>query len=225
MPRAGLSHQRVVAEAAAVADEFGLEQLTLAAVADRFGVTVPSLYKHINGLEALKRDLAAVAVRELTVAMSTAAVGRAGRDALHAIANAIRDYAHSHPGLYAASVRGPGPEDAELIAANEAALAIFMAALSGYGITDYSSQFGQLLDRTAPPAPQDERSIQDAIDAIRSLRAVIHGFVTLEATGGFGLPRSLDATYTRLIDSLDTAFRTWSAAGDTTDHPGSAPTS
>ena len=35
MPRAGLSHQRVVAEAAAVADEFGLEQLTLAAVADR----------------------------------------------------------------------------------------------------------------------------------------------------------------------------------------------
>lgn len=99
MPSGGLSHQRVVAEAAAVADEFGLEQLTLAAVADRFGVTVPSLYKHINGLEALKRDLAVVAVRELTVAMSTAAVGRAGRDALHAIANAIRDYAHSHPGL------------------------------------------------------------------------------------------------------------------------------
>ena len=225
MPRAGLSHQRVVAEAAAVADEFGLEQLTLAAVADRFGVTVPSLYKHINGLEALKRDLAVVGVRELTVAMSTAAVGRAGRDALHAIADAIRDYAHSHPGLYAASVRGPGPEDAELIAANEAALAIFMAALRGYGITDYSSQFGQLLDRAAPPAPQDERSLQDAIDAIRSLRAVIHGFVTLEATGGFGLPRSLDATYTRLIDSLDTAFRTWPAAGDATDHPDSVPTS
>jgi AcrR family transcriptional regulator len=218
MPRAGLSHQRVVAEAAAVADEFGLEQLTLAAVADRFGVTVPSLYKHIKGLEALKRDLAVVGVRELTVVMSTAAVGRAGRDALHALANAIRDYAHSHPGLYAASVRGPGPEDGELIAANEAALAIFMAALRGYGITDYSSQFGQLLDRAAPPAPQDERSLQDAIDAVRSLRAAIHGFVTLEATGGFGLPRSLDATYTRLIDCLDTAFTAWSSAPDASDN-------
>ena len=33
MPRAGLTHQRVVALAAAVADEIGLEQLTLAAVA------------------------------------------------------------------------------------------------------------------------------------------------------------------------------------------------
>jgi len=207
-----------------VADAFGLERLTLAAVAERFGVTVPSLYKHIDGLEALKRDLAVMGVRELTVAMSTAAVGRAGRDALHAIANAIRDYAHSHPGLYAASVRGPGPGDAELIAANEAALAIFMAALSGYGITDHSSRFGQLLDRTAPAAPQDERSLRDAIDAVRSLRAAVHGFVTLEATGGFGLPRSLDATYTRLIDSLDTAFRTWPAARAATDHPDRAPT-
>jgi AcrR family transcriptional regulator len=224
MPRAGLSHQRVVADAAAVADEFGLEQLTLAAVADRFGVTVPSLYKHISGLEALKRDLAVMGVRELTVAMSTAAVGRAGRDALHAVADAIRDYAHSHPGLYAASVRGPGPDDDELIAANEASLAIFMATLSGYGITDHSSQFSQLLDRTAPSAPQDERSLHDAIDAVRSLRAAIHGFVTLEATGGFGLRRSLDATYTRLIDSLDSAFRTWPTAGDATEHPDSAAT-
>ena len=62
-----------------------------------------------------------------------------------------------------------------------------------------------------PPAQLADRSLQDAVDAVRSLRAVIHGFVTLEAAGGFGLPRSLDATYTRLIDSLDIAFRAWPA--------------
>ena len=219
MPRAGLTHERVVTEAAAVADELGLEQLTLAAVAERFAVTVPSLYKHVGGLDALKRDLGVLGVRDLTVAMSTAAVGRAGRDALHAIANAVREYAHSHPGLYAASVRGPAPEDAELVAANEAALAIFLAALAGYGITGDSSQFGELLDRKAPRPHQDERSLQDAIDAIRALRAAIHGFVTLEATGGFGLPRSLDATYTRLIDCLDTAFTTWTSAREPSDNP------
>ena len=221
MPRAGLTHQRVVAQAAAVADEIGLEQLTLAAVAQRFGVTVPSLYKHINGLEALKRDLALLGVRELTVAMSTAAVGRAGRDALHAIAKAVRDYAHSRPGVYAASVRGPRPEDAALVAANEGALAIFLAALSGYGITGDSGQFGELLNRKVPRGQQDEGSLRDAVDAIRMLRAAIHGFVTLEATGGFGLPRSLDATYTRLIDSLDTAFRTWARTRDDSDNPDS----
>jgi hypothetical protein len=37
----------------------------------------------------------------------------------------------------------------------------------------------------------------------------MHGFVTLEAAGGFGLPRSVDATYTRLIDGLDAVFATW----------------
>lgn len=210
MPRVGLTHERVVAEAAVVADEVGLDRLTLAAVAQRFGVAVPSLYKHVGGLDALKRDLAELGVRELTAAISTAAVGRAGRDALHAIANAYRDYAKAHPGRYAATVRGPAPEDAKLVAANEALLAILLAALGGYGITGDSSSFGRLLRRKAPTAPPDERSENDAIDAIRTLRAVIHGFVTLEAAGGFGLQRSLDATYSRVMDALDTAFTAWS---------------
>jgi len=80
MPRAGLTPQRVVQEAGAVADATGLDRLTLAAVADRFGVAIPSLYKHVNGLDGLRRDLAVLATRELTAVLSRAAVGRAGRD-------------------------------------------------------------------------------------------------------------------------------------------------
>jgi AcrR family transcriptional regulator len=211
MPRVGLTPERLVAGAASVADELGFDRLTLAAVAKRFGVTVPSLYKHVNGLDALKRDIAVLAVRELTAAMSSAAVGRAGRDALHAIADACREYAKAHPGRYAASMRGPTSGDAELIAANEAALTVYLAALADYGISGDAGGFGRMLNGTPH---LDERSVNDAIDAIRSLRAVIHGFVTLEATGGFGLQRSLDETYTRLIDLLDAAFTAWSGLGD-----------
>ncbi len=187
MPRAGVTHERVVAEAAAVADEVGLERLTLAAIAQRFGVTLPSLYKHVDGLDALKRDLAVLGVRELTAALSAAAVGRARSDALHAIANAYRYYAKAHPGRSAAAVRAPNPDDDEYLAVSEAAFAVLVAVLDGYEITG-----------------------EDAIDAVRSLRAAMHGFVTLEATGGFGLPQSVDATYTRLIDALDIAFAAWS---------------
>jgi AcrR family transcriptional regulator len=186
MPRAGLTHERVVAEAAAVADEVGLERLTLAAIAQRFGVTLPSLYKHVDGLDAIRRDLAVLAVRELTAALSAAAVGKAGADALHAIANAYRDYAKAHPGRAAAAVRAPDPGDAEHLAAGQAAVTVLAAVLDGYDITS-----------------------ENTIDAVRSLRAVMHGFVTLEAAGGFGLPRSVDATYTRLIDGLDVVFATW----------------
>jgi AcrR family transcriptional regulator len=188
MPRAGLTPQRVVQEAGAVADAAGLDRLTLAAVAERFGVAIPSLYKHVNGLDGLRRDLAVLAVRELTAALSRAAVGRAGRDALHAMAGAYRAYATSHPGRYAASVRAPAPGDSEHLAAAEDALAVFRAVLAGYGITG-----------------------ADAIDAIRGLRAAMHGFVALEAAGGFGLPQSVDASYRRLVDALDTALTAWPA--------------
>lgn len=184
----GLTPERVAAEAAAVADEVGLDRLTLARVADRLGVSLPSLYKHVRGLDGLKRDLAVLGVRELTSALSRAAVGRAGRDALHAIADAHRDYATAHPGVAAASVRAPNRGDAEHLAAGDAVLAILFAVLAGYGVTG-----------------------DDAIDAIRSLRAAMHGFVTLEAAGGFSLPQSMDASYRRLIDSLDTAFHAWTA--------------
>ncbi len=49
----------------------------------------------------------------------------------------------------------------------------------------------------------------DAIDATRALRAALHGFVTLEAVGGFGLPRDVDRSFARLVQILDTAFRDW----------------
>lgn len=189
MPRAGLTSRRVVEEAGVVADATGLDRLTLAAVADRFGVATPSLYKHVRGLEGLRRDLAVLALRELTATLSRAAVGRAGRDALCALAVAFRAYATAHPGRYAASVRAPAPGDAEHLAAADDTLGLFLAVLAGYGISG-----------------------SDAIDATRGLRAAMHGFVALEAAGGFGLPQSVDASYQRLVEALHDALTAWPAS-------------
>ncbi|MHA6761203.1 TetR/AcrR family transcriptional regulator [Streptacidiphilus sp. PAMC 29251] len=186
MPRPGLTRPRIVTEAAAVADETGLERLTLAAVAKRCGVSLPGLYKHIDSLEAVKRDLAVQAVRELTAAMAMAAAGLAGRDALHAVADAYRAFAAAHPGLAAAGIRAPAPGDAEHAAAGLGAVTVLGSVLKGYRIEG-----------------------EDATDAIRALRAVLHGFTSLEAAGGFGLPQSVDASFARLIDGLDTAFQHW----------------
>jgi hypothetical protein len=40
----------------------------------------------------------------------------------------------------------------------------------------------------------------DAVHAARALRSALHGFVSLEAAGGFGLPESLDESYDRLVE-------------------------
>ncbi|MEH0842700.1 WHG domain-containing protein [Micromonospora sp. CPCC 205711] len=186
MPRAGLTPQAVVREAARLADEVGYEKLTLAAVAGRLGVALPSLYKHVRGADALGQQLAALAVAELAAEMTSAAAGRAGRDALRAVADAWRGYAGRHPGRYPAAQQVPDPDDPAHVEAGRLALDAVYAILRGYGLTG-----------------------DDAVDAARTFRSAVHGFVTLEASGGFGLPRGMDRSFDQLVAALDTAFRNW----------------
>src|SRR6266446_2747839 len=70
MPRAGLTPERIIWQAATVADEVGLDRLTLAAVAQRCGVSLPGLYKHVSGLDEVRRGIALVGVRELADAVA-----------------------------------------------------------------------------------------------------------------------------------------------------------
>jgi AcrR family transcriptional regulator len=189
VPRAGLSRPVVVAAAADLVDTTGFDRLTLAAVAARLGVRLPSLYKHIDSLDGLRRDLAVLAVTELGTAMGAAAVGRSGGAALRAVADAYRDYGQVHPGRFAATVRAPGADDAEHGAAAGAVMRVVLAVLAGYGLAG-----------------------DDAIDATRALRASLHGFVTLEAGGGFGLPLDVDRSFGRMVDGFDAVLRGWSPA-------------
>jgi len=186
VPRAGLTTDIVVAEASRLADEVGLDRLTLAAVAERLGVRLPSLYKHIAGVDELRRRLAVLAVAGMGDAITNAAVGRAGPDALFAVADAYRVWAHAHPGLYQASLRAPDSSDADHVAAGDAAVGVILAVLAGYGLEG-----------------------GDAIDATRALRSALHGFVSLEAAGGFGLDRDVDRSFARLVAAVDTAFADW----------------
>jgi AcrR family transcriptional regulator len=173
----------VVDLAVALVDDEGLGALTLAAVAGRAGVAVPSLYKHIGSLAELRAAVALVGVRELVRVSSAATVGLAADDALRAVGHGIRDFARRHPGLYAATQVAPG-DDAELAAAAADAVGVMAAVLRGFGL----------------PA---ERSV----DAIRAARSAIHGFVTLEAGGGFGMPDDVDHSFEALLDLLVAGVR------------------
>ena len=113
MPRRGLDRERVVDAAVAIADADGLEAVTLARVAAALEVKPPSLYNHVDGRDALVRAIALRALAELTDALRRAATGRAGADALGAVARAQLAYARAHPGRYAATVAAPAAGDAE----------------------------------------------------------------------------------------------------------------
>lgn len=180
MPRAGLDPEAVVGAAAAIADADGLEGLSLTALAQRLGIRTPSLYAHVGGLDDLRRRLAARGARELSDAVRASVAGRAQRDALRALADTYRAYAHEHPGTYAAMQRAPDDQSGEDAVAARELVDVVVAALGGYGLTG-----------------------DDAIHGVRAVRAVLHGFVSLEQIGGFRIPVALDQTYAHLVQMLD----------------------
>ncbi|HST67248.1 MAG TPA: WHG domain-containing protein [Mycobacteriales bacterium] len=180
MTRAGLSPERVVAEAGALADERGIHALSLAPLAERLGVRVPSLYKHVGGLEDLHRRLALAGIRDVTDVLGAATVGRSGLDALRACATAWRAYAKEHPGRYGAIQRAPDRADAELAVAGSRLTELLLAVLRGYGLDE-----------------------DGTVHATRAVRSALHGFITLEAEGGFGLSQDVDVSYDRLVTLLD----------------------
>jgi AcrR family transcriptional regulator len=188
MPRAGLTPAIVVEQAADLADEVGYDGLTLALLAARLGVAVPSLYKHVDGLDAVRRGVAILAVAELGEALRSSLDDRAATDPgarLRALATAFRGYATAHPGRYAATVRAAPPGDEEHTVASDAVLATVLEVLAEHGLTGPT-----------------------AIDAARTLRATLHGFVTLEAAGGFGLPREVDRSFDVAVDALERGLST-----------------
>lgn len=182
MPRAGLDPEAVVAAAAELADEVGFAGLTLAALAARLGVRTPSLYAHVDGLGELRVRLAARGARELVDALSAAVAGRAGGDALRAVAGAYRAYALRHPGTYAA-IQVPR-EEPELAASAAEVVELIAAVLRGYGLEG-----------------------DDLIHAIRAVRSALHGFVMLEREGGFALPQDRQASFDALVALLDGGLR------------------
>jgi AcrR family transcriptional regulator len=194
VPRAGITADRLVTAAVELADEAGFENVTLSALARRFGVKDASLYSHVKNLQDLRTRMALRAGGELIDRIAAAVAGRAGKDALAAFAGAYRAYALEHPGRYAATqIR----IDQSLLADSPAlrrTAEITYGMLRAYGLDE-----------------------PDLTDAVRLLRATFHGYCVLEAGGGFGAPRDVQQSWNRAVDALHTALTHWPR--EENDHP------
>jgi AcrR family transcriptional regulator len=186
-PRVRLSREAVVEAAARLADEEGLEALSLSILASRLGIRTPSLYNHVDGLDGLRRELALLGIRELGRRLGRAAIGKATDEATLAIARAYREFVKERPGAYAATVRSSRlfyPEDPEFQAAEKEVLDTVLAVLASYGLRG-----------------------DDALHAARGFRSTVHGFATLEAAGGFGIPLDLDESFERMLRNFVAGLR------------------
>ncbi|MET9490872.1 WHG domain-containing protein [Nocardia sp. NPDC006630] len=185
-PRAGLSADRITRAAAELADEVGFDNVTLSAVARKFGVKDPSLYSHVRNLQDLRTRIALLGAVEMTDKIAAAVAGRAGKDALVAFADAYRDFAVRYPGRYAATQSRVDP----------AAIADAPGLLRSVELTTAMLRAYHLDD-------------DDLIDAGRLLRSTFHGYATLETSGGFAHSRETDSSWAHILDALHVLLLQW----------------
>ncbi|PWI15828.1 TetR family transcriptional regulator [Streptomyces sp. Act143] len=189
MARAGLTADRLTHAGADLADEIGFDQVTVSELARRFDVKVASLYSHVKNSHDLKTRIALLALEELADKGAVALAGRAGKDALTALADVYRDYARAHPGRYAAAQMRLSPEAAAASAGARHAQ-MTRAILRGYDLAE-----------------------PDQTHAVRLLGSTFHGYISLEMGGGFSHSApDTQETWTRVLDALDALLRNWPAA-------------
>jgi AcrR family transcriptional regulator len=175
--RAGLDRAAVVEAAAKLVDEEGIEQLSLGHLAEQLGIRTPSLYNHVAGLPGLRHELAIYSARDLLAHLTRATIGKSRGDAILALADAYRAYARQYPGRYQFTLQAPPADDTQMSALSEELVNVMWAILRPYHLSD-----------------------EITVHAIRSMRSIVHGFVSLEVAGGFAMPIQLDDSFHWLIN-------------------------
>lgn len=186
MARAGLTAEVVTRAGLELADDVGVERVTVSELARRCGVQVASLYSHVGGLDDLRTRMALAALAELADLGDEALAGRSGREALIALGDVHRTYATQHPGRYDAA-RLPLTPEAAAASAGPRHARMLRACLRDYRM----------------PEP-------DETHAVRLLGSLFHGYVSLERTGGFAHSApDPDESWDRILDVLDGLLRGW----------------
>ncbi|WPP39412.1 WHG domain-containing protein [Paenibacillus hunanensis] len=176
-PRIGLNLSMIVQAAIQLADEQGVQAVTLSVLAQQLKVRSPSLYNHIDGLPGLRREMALAGLQQLKETIMMAAVGRAGDLAIREVFRAYLHFVRQHPGLYEATLYVPEQLDEQLEQLSQQILELVRQVLSAYHLTD-----------------------AQMIHATRGLRSILHGFSSLERSKGFALKEDVDESFEWILN-------------------------
>jgi AcrR family transcriptional regulator len=179
-PRSNLTKETVVRAAADLLNDAGPDALSLNRLAKKLDVRTPSLYNHVQGLPGLMRELSILNARNLAERLSDAAIGQSGPDAVMSIMQAYRVYIKEFTGLYLSTLRASGMQEElnpELQEQEARTVRVALTVVASFGLQG-----------------------EDVIHAVRALRSLVHGFTTLEVSGGFGMPLDLNESFTRLVN-------------------------
>jgi AcrR family transcriptional regulator len=178
-PKIGLEISYIIEAAGEIADQYGVQEVTLANLAKKLGIRPPSLYNHFDGLTGLRKKLAIHGMEKLYKVMADAAIGVSGTEAVLSVSLAYVNFARKHPGIYEATLLAPDPEDVDVQQAGEKIVDLSVRILQAYHLEGES-----------------------ALHAVRGLRSILHGFSSLEQKGGFKIALDLDESLMVIIKAF-----------------------
>lgn len=184
MAKKGLDKNSVIERAATLANEKGLENVTIKELADSLEIRSPSLYNHISGLEELRKEIMLYGWKQAEKRILQAAAGTEGYDAIRAMCREFYVYASENKGIFSAMLWYNKYADE---ASSEATSGLFSRL---YGIME---DMGISRERTE--------------HLIRTLRGFLEGFALLVNNGAFGHPADIDESFEVSLDVLIEGIR------------------
>lgn len=176
MPRNGLTRTRVIAAAAQMIDQSGMENFSMRILAESLNVKTASLYNHVENMESLRTDVCAYAMKMQWDTEMHAIEGLTGIAAISALAASYRSFAKDHPHLYRLIVHTAAHQDG-LTDALKYTVEPFLQVLSDTHLTKSEKVHWQ-----------------------RVLRGIVHGFVSQEEAGFFAhLPEDVETSFQTAI--------------------------
>lgn len=174
MPRQGLNKQAVTEAATALIEEKGIAAFSMNELARRLNIKTASLYAHVKGgMDELLSDIKLNTISQMTEAEMAAIEGKEKDMALFALAEAYRNYAKEHPGLYMLVTGSQHGDSTVLEQAAEEFSKPIRTVLSQFGVSE-----------------------KEQANYERVLRGMMHGFVSQEECGAFsGQAANLNESY------------------------------
>lgn len=172
MPKNNISEELIIETSAHIANEIGLDNLSLKIIAEELNIKPPSLYNHISGLDNIKEKLMIYGWKQIENKMIDSAVGVAGYEALKNMCYAFYDYATNNKGVFAA-----------------------MLWYNKYETQENNNSTARLFELLFKVMRALDISEDNINHSIRTLRGFLEGFSLLVNNNAFGNPISIKESF------------------------------
>ncbi|XBX04422.1 TetR/AcrR family transcriptional regulator [Enterocloster clostridioformis] len=174
-----VSKALVIETASQIADERGLNSLSLKAVAEKLNVRTPSLYNHIESLDDLLREVAHKGMRFMNEQMAHAAIGKSDDAAMKSVSVEYLNFIIEHPGVYETIQWATWHGTDETARIFESYIKILSTIISSYNF------------------PSDSKE-----EILNLFTGLLHGFTTLQVRYAFSNPQKVRNELCNAVDTV-----------------------